>query len=494
MLLVQTIATVLLALVWISACWDGGPGGRIVFASERDGVLGLYTMNADGSDVTKLTDLDEGVWSLDISTDGQRIAFFTYRDGSYGIYMMNANGSGVTKVIDINEYVKDLDLSPDGRRIAYTLLYQGNREQDIFVIDTDGSGLAQLTNCPLADISPVWSPDGQRIAFTSDRRGEGGEIYVMDADGSNLTRLADAYGSNPTRSPKDDRSCVTPSVFVTSQSSDVVSSWSPDGRLIAFMHSTPTLGHHLYVMDADGTKVTQLTGNLLPPAGTYIPSPSEPVWSPDGRWIALTSYRNENRDVFVVRADGSDATRLTDHPALDRVIAWIDPYRTASTSGSGDAPTATVAPAAATAPPAASGSVETDREALVAFYNATNGENWYASDNWLSDAPLGEWDGVTTDDDGRVTELTPVNNGLSGEIPAELGSLSNLINLALYDNELSGEIPAELGSLSNLTTLYLHYNDLSGCAPSSLEDQLTTSNLGGLPFCQSHAPSAGDGQ
>ena len=81
------------------------------------------------------------------------------------------------------------------------------------------------------------------------------------------------------------------------------------------------------------------------------------------------------------------------------------PDRTASTPGSGDAPTATDAtvPAAAAAPPAASGSVETDRETLVALYNATDGENWNESNNWLSDAPLGEWEGVTTDSDGRVT-------------------------------------------------------------------------------------------
>ena len=95
------------------------------------------------------------------------------------------------------------------------------------------------------------------------------------------------------------------------------------------------------------------------------------------------------------------------------------------------APTATVAPgpAAATAPPAASGSVKTDREALVALYNATDGENWNesASANWLSDAPLGEWEGVTTNDDGRVVVLYLSNNFLSGEIPPELGSLSDLI-------------------------------------------------------------------
>ena len=186
------------------------------------------------------------------------------------------------------------------------------------------------------------------------------------------------------------------------------------------------------------------------------------------------------------------------------------PTRTPSTPGSGDAPTATDAPepATATAPPAASGSAETDREALVALYNATDGENWNRSDNWLSDAPLGEWEGVTTDD-GRVTrlhlhandlsgeipeelgslsnlrELYLNGNALNGEIPEELGSLSNLETLSLRDNELSGEIPAEMGSLSNLESLRLNGNELSGCVPSSLEDQLERFfyDLGDLPFC-----------
>ena len=132
----------------------------------------------------------------------------------------------------------------------------------------------------------------------------------------------------------------------------------------------------------------------------------------------------------------------------------VSPARTPTTPGSGSAPTGTdaPAPAAATAPPAASGSAETDREALVAFHNATDGENWIRSNNWLSDAPLGEWDGVRTVG-GRVIRLVLGNNELSGEIPAELGSLSNLITLRLSGNLLSGEIPPELGSLSNLITL-----------------------------------------
>ena len=105
---------------------------------------------------------------------------------------------------------------------------------------------------------------------------------------------------------------------------------------------------------------------------------------------------------------------------------------------------------------------------------------------WLSDAPLSEWDGVKTDDDGRVIELDLNYNYLSGEIPAELGSLSNLTRLELGNNELSGEIPAELGSLSKLVSLGLSNNELSRCVPSSLEDDLLFwgySSLGGLPFC-----------
>ena len=118
------------------------------------------------------------------------------------------------------------------------------------------------------------------------------------------------------------------------------------------------------------------------------------------------------------------ASTLTETPS--------SPTRTPTTPVSGDAPTATdtPVPTAATAPPAPSGPAETDREALVALYNAADGEgNWPNQQNWLSDAPLDEWDGVTTNDDGRVIELALAYNGLSGEIPAELGSLSNLREL-----------------------------------------------------------------
>ena len=106
--------------------------------------------------------------------------------------------------------------------------------------------------------------------------------------------------------------------------------------------------------------------------------------------------------------------------------------------------TAVPAPAAAPEPtPIPTPSLDPDRAALVALYNATDGLNWSSNTKWLSDAPLEEWSGVTTDDSGRVTSLRLSGNELSGRIPPELGSLSNLVGLYLSENQLSGEIPLE---------------------------------------------------
>ena len=156
-------------------------------------------------------------------------------------------------------------------------------------------------------------------------------------------------------------------------------------------------------------------------------------------------------------------------------------------------------------------SPESDRVALVAVYNATNGPNWRETDAWLSDAPLNEWHGVSTDDSGRVIQLNLTDNQLNGEIPPELGSLTSLTALYLGGNQLSGaippalgnlanlevlhlsysqlsgEIPPELGNLASLTMLFLDGNQLSGCVPATLQDQLDLrefrSDLGALPFC-----------
>ena len=112
--------------------------------------------------------------------------------------------------------------------------------------------------------------------------------------------------------------------------------------------------------------------------------------------------------------------------------------------------------------------VEADRAALVAFYNATGGGNWTKAIKWLSEDPIGEWFGVSTDSSGRVTQLQLDDNNLRGMIPEELGSLSMLTRLDLEENRLSGTIPAILSSLSEMTHLYLARNDLTGSIPRAL--------------------------
>ena len=126
-------------------------------------------------------------------------------------------------------------------------------------------------------------------------------------------------------------------------------------------------------------------------------------------------------------------------------------------------------------------SASPDSLALVALYNATDGANWTNNTNWLSDEPIGEWHGVTTDANGRVTTLNLGQNQLSGVIPAELGNLANLTILGLTDNQLSGTIPSELGNLANLTTLFLNSNQLSGVIPAELGN---LSNLTWLALSQ----------
>ncbi len=154
-------------------------------------------------------------------------------------------------------------------------------------------------------------------------------------------------------------------------------------------------------------------------------------------------------------------------------------------------------------------SAATDRAALVALYNATDGANWRDNAKWLTDAPIGEWSGVTTDADGRVTELDLWLNKLSGELPPELGDLAKLqrLNLSLNDldgglppelgnlyalqdmtligNKFTGEIPIQYGGLFNLQKIYLSVgNAYAGCVPAALS-HVPANDLSDLtiPFC-----------
>ncbi len=114
------------------------------------------------------------------------------------------------------------------------------------------------------------------------------------------------------------------------------------------------------------------------------------------------------------------------------------------------------------------GTVATDRAALVALYEATDGPHWTLNANWGGTRALADWLGVTTDASGRVTHLSLSGNNLRGTLPAALGDLANLRYLSLESNHLSGPIPSTLGGLSGLESLSLRGNELSGEIPAAL--------------------------
>ncbi len=133
------------------------------------------------------------------------------------------------------------------------------------------------------------------------------------------------------------------------------------------------------------------------------------------------------------------------------------------------------------------GSSATDRAALEALYDATGGPDWIDDTNWKTAAPLGEWYGVTTDADGRVTGLDLGWNELSGPIPRELAHLANIEELRLAGNWLTGRVPGSLGDLTGLRSLRLGWNELSGPLPRELE-RLKNLELLSLPGISLRGP------
>jgi TolB protein len=302
----------------------GGGGGKIAFVSDRDGNSEIYIMNANGSGVTRLTNNSAVDTYPDWSPDGKHIAFESNREDpdpancnpcNYKIYIMNADGSGVTRLTNnsASDYVPAW--SPDGKHIAFHSKRDGNRE--IYIMNADGSGQTRLTSNTAEDYEAKWSPDGKHIAFYSTRDDPNPdscdnicktEIYIMNTDGSGVTRL--------TNNSDFDESPV----------------WSPDGKYIAFDSTQgdpdpakcSSCFWNIYIMNADGSVVTPLTNN----SGNNF----YPAWSPDGKHIAFSSERDDpnrstcsdkcNYDIYIMNADGSGVTRLTNNSASDTLPVW----------------------------------------------------------------------------------------------------------------------------------------------------------------------------
>ena len=210
-------------------------------------------------------------------------------------------------------------------------------------------------------------------------------------------------------------------------------------------------------------RTSYLDGALIStlPSGNWIPdatSDAEAVIGDEDVEIEFNSGGYIEEGAYRYTCAGVDGCAISNRTVLSGPIVQ---------SPAGEPP-GPVSPGSEPEDSVSTGRMAEDRAVLEALYHATGSANWRYNDNWLSDAPLGEWYGITTDSSGRVTRIELVENRLTGPIPPELGQLDELHVLALPENELTGPIPPELGQLDELQVLALPENELTGSIPPEL--------------------------
>ena len=269
-----------------------------------------------------------------------KIAFNSWNGGTAAIYVVNPDGTGRTALTPAGEDDRRPLWSPDRSKIAFM-----RNNVEIWVMSSDGGNRVKLTDRLADGNSPFrWSPDGRMIAF--ERNDEMVEctldgvpslcpldqIWTMNADGSNLTKVAD--GTDPSWAPDSRRIAFTADRQIqvanadgtgrrtlTNQSRGAFQpTWSPAGGRIAFVTLVQREGDvgEILVMNDDGSQVSNLT------AGRGYDS--EPVWSRDGSKIALVTFdplpEGTNHEVAVMNLDGSGRRVLTSNPATDSDVTW----------------------------------------------------------------------------------------------------------------------------------------------------------------------------
>lgn len=291
-------------------------GRRIAFLATYNSQPEIYVMNSDGTNPTRLT-YSSGVYLQPVwSPDGQRLAFVSGPSDKPDIYIINADGTNQVKLTDSSASNMEPQWSPDGQYIAFAS-YRNN-QYDIYIMNVEctslpegcGTNLTRLTDGSAMSWRPVWSPDGRRIAFLS-RQGEVDNVYVMNANGANPTRLTD----NP------------PPAKINSE---LV--WSPDGQRLAFALEIADQVS-LYTVSVDGVDQTPLTENLNVSLDF--------AWSPDSQRLAFISYSEGRSGLFLINVDGTHLTPLA-HDAAGMFVEWMPQTALNTSEEPGISPTPTI--------------------------------------------------------------------------------------------------------------------------------------------------------
>jgi TolB protein len=250
---------------------NSSPAGKIVFTCYVQQIDQICLMNADGSGRRQLTHFQATTFYPSLSPDGDTIYFISRQNGNFDIYSMNTNGKGVKQITKGIGTLYAPELSPNGKRIVFT-----NNGNGIWVVRTDGKNAHAISTKD--DIDPTWSPDGMRISFASSRSGSR-QLYVMDSDGSEVDQLTDlnnmggrsSWSPDGTkiafyRGPEGDHNIYIVDVNtkeitrLTSGGDNLGPSWSPDGSWIAFT-SFRDGNNEIYIIHPDGRGLTRLTDN-----------------------------------------------------------------------------------------------------------------------------------------------------------------------------------------------------------------------------------------
>jgi len=251
-----------------------GAGGifdtKIAFVAKQGRSSEIYTINFDGSGLTKVTNFGSTTLSPRWSPDGGTIAFISLKDGNADLYFRRLKDYSTRKVSEFRGLNLLGGWSPDGQKLLLTLSKDGNEE--IYQLDLAGGQLKRLTHDFAIDVSPAWSPDGSRIAFVSNRSGSP-QIFIMDSDGARVRRLTfeGSYNTSP--------------------------AWSPNGSRIAF-EGLKNGRFKIFSISEDGGSLTQIS----PDTGDN----ESPSWSPDGRHVVFSQRGNGAGKIVVMNANGTN--------------------------------------------------------------------------------------------------------------------------------------------------------------------------------------------